>query len=99
MTNLILASQSPRRRELLATAGLPFTVRARAVEEVREAAEPPEVYVRRLARAKAEASWQRDSEVVLGADTVVVLDEHVLEKPVDAWDARGMLRALSGREH
>ncbi len=99
MENLILASQSPRRRELLATAGLRFTVRARPVAEIRAEGEAPDDYVRRLARAKAGASWERDDEVVLGADTVVVLGDRVLEKPVDAGDARRMLRALSGREH
>lgn len=69
------------------------------MEEVRGFEEPAEVYVRRLARLKAEAGWERDEEVVLGADTVVVLDQRVLEKPVDESDARAMLRALSGRTH
>jgi septum formation protein len=102
MSQLILASQSPRRRELLATAGFQFIVRSRPVEEIRAPGESPVEYVRRLARAKAEAC--RDAhgsadEIVLGADTVVVLGDRVLEKPVDADDARGMLQALSGREH
>ena len=96
---LVLASQSPRRRELLATAGIPFTVRAAEVEEIRAAGEAPEAYARRLARAKAEAAWQGRSEIVLGADTIVVLDPEVLEKPRDSADARSMLRRLSGREH
>jgi septum formation protein len=96
---LILASQSPRRRELLATAGIPFTVRAREVEEIRSPGEPPEAYARRLARAKAEAAWEDRAEIVLGADTIVVLDQEVLEKPRDAADARAMLRRLAGREH
>lgn len=96
---LILASQSPRRRELLRTAGFRFTVRSRPVEEVRLSGETPRDYVTRLARAKAEAAWQRANEVVLGADTVVVLDDRVLEKPVDEADARVMLRSLSGRDH
>jgi len=100
---LILASQSPRRRELLATAGIPFTVRIREVEEIRAPDELPDAYVRRLARAKAEAAWEDRDEIVLGADTVVVLgvvlDQAVLEKPRDAADARAMLRSLSGREH
>lgn len=99
VTALILASQSPRRRELLTTAGVPFTVRARPVEEVRAASESPDEYVRRLARAKADAAWERDGEIVLGADTVVVLDGCVLEKPVEAADAREMLRRLSARTH
>src|SRR6185436_17197545 len=61
--------------------------------------EPPEGYVRRLARDKAEAVWEGRNEIVLGADTVVVLDEMVLEKPGDAFDARTMLLRLAGREH
>ena len=99
MPPLILASQSPRRRELLAIAGLRFTVRSRPVEEVRAPGEAPRDYVIRLARAKAEAALLRSSEVVLGADTVVVLDDRVLEKPIDAEDARAMLQLLSGRAH
>ena len=96
---LVLASQSPRRRELLATAGIQFTVRAADVEEIRAPGEPPEEYARRLARAKAEAAWQGREEIVLGADTIVVLGPEVLEKPRDAANARAMLRRLSGREH
>ncbi len=99
MANLVLASQSPRRRELLTTAGFSFTVRVRPVEEVRRAGETPEAYVRRLATEKAEASWNGGDEIVLGADTVVVLDQDVLEKPKDLADARRMLGLLSGREH
>jgi len=96
---LILASQSPRRRELLATAGIAFTVRVRQVEEVRGPGELPDAYVRRLARAKAEAAWEGRDEIVLGADTIVVLGQEVLEKPRDAADAHSMLRRLAGREH
>lgn len=99
MPQLVLASQSPRRREILTTAGFSFTVRARPVEEVRGVGESPEAYVRRLAEAKAEASWEGKDEIVLGADTVVVLDLEVLEKPRDLADARRMLTLLSGREH
>ena len=96
---LVLASQSPRRRELLATAGIPFTIRVREVEEIHAPGEPPDDYVRRLARAKAEAAWEDRDEIVLGADTIVVLDQAVLEKPRDADGARAMLRLLAGREH
>jgi septum formation protein len=96
---LVLASQSPRRRELLSTAGIRFTVRAREVEEIRAPDEPPDAYARRLARAKAEAAWEDRDEIVLGADTIVVLDHAVLEKPRDEADARTMLRRLAGREH
>jgi len=100
---LILASQSPRRRELLATAGILFTVRVREVEEIRAPGELPDAYVRRLAHAKAEAAWEDRAEIVLGADTIVVLGDvlgqYVLEKPRDAADARAMLGRLAGREH
>ena len=98
VSELVLASQSPRRSELLRTAGIPFTVRSRPVEEIRAPGESPEAYVRRLARAKAEAAWEGQG-IVLGADTVVVIDDRVLEKPADAGDARAMLRLLSGRTH
>jgi septum formation protein len=97
--SLVLASQSPRRAELLRTAGFSFTVRPRPVEEVRESGESPIDYVRRLAREKAEAAWERAGEIVLGADTIVLLGDQVLEKPRDADDARAMLAALSGRTH
>ena len=97
--SLVLASQSPRRAELLRTAGFSFAIRARPVEEVRESDESPIDYVRRLAQEKAEASWARAGEIVLGADTIVLLGDQVLEKPRDADDARTMLAALSGRSH
>ncbi|MEP7351965.1 MAG: Maf family protein [Acidobacteriota bacterium] len=98
--NLVLASQSPRRRELLTNAGFPFTVRVRPVEEVRQSGEDPIAYVQRLAKSKAEAAWEDSAnEVVLGADTVVVLGQEVLEKPLDVSDARRMLTQLSGHEH
>jgi septum formation protein len=93
---LILASQSARRREILENAGIPFTVRVAGVPEELQAGESPREYVVRLARAKASAV---DGELVLGADTVVVLDEHILEKPRDTADAARMLKLLSGRTH
>lgn len=96
---LVLASKSPRRREILASAGIPYRVQAIDVPEVRVAGEHPETYVIRLARAKAEAVPVAPGDMVLGADTVVVAGHHVLEKPVDAADATQMLRLLSGREH
>lgn len=97
--DLILASQSPRRSELLRNAGFSFQVRARPVEEVRAPGEPPQAYAMRLGRAKAEAAWEGGNEIVLGADTIVVIGDKVLEKPADIPDARAMLAALSGREH
>lgn len=96
---LILASQSPRRRELLSTAGFEFTVRVRPVEERKASHEAPRDYVLRLSREKAEASWDGADEVVLGADTIVVLSDKVLEKPTDRDDARSMLTSLSGVRH
>ncbi len=96
---LILASKSPRRRELLTNAAIPFEVRAADIPEVRGPAEPPIDYVRRLAREKAEAVPRAAHETVLAADTTVVVDDQVLEKPADDADARRMLLALSGRAH
>lgn len=96
---LVLASKSPRRREILTNAGIPFVVRTADVEEIRCEDEHPETYVKRLAQSKARAVQAAGGEVVLGADTVVVLDDHVLEKPAEAEDAARMLRLLSGREH
>jgi septum formation protein len=96
---LILASQSPRRRELLERAGLPFTVRVAGIEERRIDAESPESYVERLAREKALAVPAGDADWVLGADTTVVVDHHVLEKPDSPADARRMVSLLSGRWH
>jgi septum formation protein len=96
---LVLASQSPRRREILERAGFEFTVRVAAVPERPEPGESPVQYVIRLSRSKAEAVTRDADEVVLGADTVVVLGEHILEKPCDARDAARMLRMLSGRTH
>ncbi|HEV2201527.1 MAG TPA: Maf family protein [Bryobacteraceae bacterium] len=96
---LVLASLSPRRKELLALAGFEFSVRSRPVEEARRSGEAPVAYARRLARDKAEAAWESPEEIVLGADTIVLVGDRVLEKPVDAGDARAMLRLLSGRKH
>lgn len=101
MIRLILASNSPRRRELLRNAGFEFDVRPSGVEESRLPHESPEDFTRRLARDKA-LDVARQSEagsLVLGADTVVAIDGEILEKPVDAVDAARMLRKLSGRTH
>ena len=96
---LILASKSPRRREILAAAGIDFAVRSADVIEVRGSNEPPVEYVCRLAEAKASAIAGTADEIVLGADTEVVIDGMVLGKPADHADAARMLRLLSGREH
>ena len=100
MTPLVLASSSPRRSEILTAVGWPFETHPAGVGETRLAGEPPEDFVRRLAREKAEAvARSRLFGLVLGADTTVVVDGEVLEKPRDAGDARRMLRTLSGRWH
>jgi septum formation protein len=97
---LILASASPRRAELLRNAGIAFTVVPAHVPEQPSAGEPPLAYAQRLARDKARAVFAHNPDnVVLGADTVVVVDEHLLEKPRDEQDAARMLRLLSGRTH
>ncbi len=97
---LILASQSPRRAELLRNAGIQFRVRPADVVEKMQPNEAAEAYVQRLAREKATAVYAEcaPEDFVLGADTVVVTDE-VLEKPSSESDAAAMLRLLSGREH
>ena len=120
MRRLILASASPRRRELLAQAGFKFEVRPADVNEDPLPGEDPINYVVRLARDKAQAvfnalskmgapgldseTWESTSSdplllTVLGADTTVTLDGHILAKPVDGADAARMLRMLSGRTH
>jgi septum formation protein len=116
---LILASASPRRRELLAQAGFSFTVESADVDESPRVDEEPATYVLRLAVEKAQAVFARhcnqslgapfmtassswvgsDPLIVLGADTTVVCDGHILAKPNDADDAMRMLRHLSGRTH
>jgi len=97
---LILASASPRRRELLAAAGFDVDVDAADVDERRHPDESPAAYVERVARAKtAVVSGRHPDRVVVGADTVVVIDSDVLGKPADAHAAEGMLRQLSGRAH
>lgn len=97
---IVLASASPRRQELLRNAGIPFTVQAANIAETPRAGEAPCALAERLAREKARAvSGQRPHEVVLGADTVVVVDRETLGKPRDENDAIRMLRLLSGRSH
>ena len=100
LTPLVLASASPRRSEILTAVGWPFETHPAGVDETRLAGEPAEDFVRRLAREKAEAvARTRLFGLVLGADTTVVVDGEILEKPRDAEDARRMLRALGGRWH
>ena len=98
--NLILASASPRRRELLLAAGIGFEVVATDIPEVPEPGEAPQAFAERMAlqKAKTIASW-RANDWVLGADTIVVVDGTILGKPRDEKDAARMLRMLSGRQH
>jgi septum formation protein len=100
MVRFILASSSPRRRELLTSIGLDFDVRPSHVPEVHQEGEAPEEYVARLSRDKAHAlATENPSEWVIAADTTVMLEEELLEKPVDATDARRMLALIAGRTH
>ena len=97
---LILASASPRRSELLRKARVVFRVEPAHVPEAPAPGEAPRAYAERLARDKARAiAAKHPNGFVLGADTVVVVDEHLLEKPADEDDAARMLRLLSGRTH
>ena len=93
---LVLASGSPRRRQLLEMLGIPVEVRPSHVPEIPLPGEAPRAYAERLAREKAAAV---PGPVVLGADTTVVVEGEMLEKPADAADALRMLRRLQGRTH
>src|SRR5262245_48684246 len=98
-TQLILASGSPRRKELLARMGLAFTVRPADLDETPRPGEAPAALVERLAREKAAAARPGAGEVAIAADTEVVVDGVIFGKPVDDADAARMLRLLAGREH
>lgn len=97
--NLILASASPRRQELLRIFGCPFTVRAADIDETMDPDKAPFDEVARVSRQKAQAIAARQDDVVIAADTIVVCCGKVLGKPRDAEDARRMLSLLSGRDH
>jgi septum formation protein len=98
--HFLLASASPRRAELLAAAGYAFDVDHVAVDERRIDGEAPAAYVERVAQLKAAAGAARHpTQIVIGADTAVVLGDTVLGKPVDEGDAQDMLRQLSGCAH
>lgn len=105
MTYLVLASQSPRRAELLSQMALPFKVRVADIDESRLPEEPPSAYVDRLARQKCQrgvAIAQSESDefvAVIGADTIVLLDDEILGKPRGLKEGTAMLRRLSGRTH
>ncbi len=103
MTRLVLASGSPRRREMLVNLGVDFRLRPVDIDESPADGETPERYVLRLARAKARAASDSpaaaEREIVLAADTIVAAEGRLLGKPRDAGDARRMLERLSGRVH
>jgi len=97
---IILASGSPRRKEILTAVGWPFDAITAGIDETRRADEKPLDYVQRLAREKAEAVADKlESGLVLGADTTVVVGDQLLEKPADDDEARRMLQLLSGKWH
>jgi septum formation protein len=97
---IILASQSPRRRELLMLVGIPHEVRPADLDERVLTGETPAPHAERLARAKADAvAANEPGAIVIGADTIVVLDGDILGKPRDKADAAAMLQRLSGRTH
>ena len=95
----MLASRSPRRREILRQAGIPFVVRPVEADETPLPGEAARDYVTRIAQEKASAAAAAPGEIVLGADTTVVIQGEILGKPLDAADARRMLHMLSGQRH
>ena len=97
--NLILASASPRRKELLSLFGVPFSIRAADIDEAMDPGKAPFDEVARVSRLKALSTVRSDEDVVIAADTIVVCAGQVLGKPKDAADACRMLRLLSGRDH
>ncbi len=100
MTRFVLASSSPRRRELLASIGLQFDVIPSAVPEELHRGETAEEYVIRLSRQKAAAVAETNRDRwIIAADTIVVLGDQILEKPRDAADAKRMLGAIAGQTH
>ena len=96
---LILASGSPRRRELLGLFGIPFTIRAADIDESMDAAKAPFDEVARVSRMKALAVPREEDDLVIAADTIVVCNGQVLGKPHSRQEAAAMLRLLSGRDH
>ncbi|MBQ8237783.1 MAG: septum formation inhibitor Maf [Oscillospiraceae bacterium] len=97
--NLILASASPRRKELLSLFGVPFSIRAADIDETMDPDTAPFDEVARVSRLKALATLREAGDTVIAADTIVVCAGRVLGKPRDAEDAAAMLRLLSGRDH
>jgi septum formation protein len=100
LPKLILASGSPRRAEILTAVGWEFDKKVADIDETEFSGEKPEDYVQRLARTKAETvAANYKNALVLGADTIVVIDNQIIGKPKDLEDARRMLRMLSGNWH
>jgi septum formation protein len=100
LPKIILASASPRRAEILRTVGWPFETLPVNIDESRRDNEAAAGYVQRLAREKAEAAAQKArDQMIVAADTTVVIDDHILEKPIDENDARRMLHLLNHRWH
>ena len=96
---LILASQSPRRKELMGLLHIPFTVRVADIDETMDPSKAPTQEVARVSHAKAEAVERTPEDTVVAADTIVVCEGQVLGKPADEADAVRMLKLLSGRDH
>ena len=96
---IVLASQSPRRKELLGLFHIPFTVRVADIDETMDEALSPYDAVAQVSRKKAEAVKQSEDELIIAADTIVVCKGQILGKPRDEADARRMLRLLSGTDH
>lgn len=96
---IILASQSPRRKELLGLFHIPFTVKAAHIDETMDLSKSPAQEVARVSREKALATHREPEDIVIAADTIVVCDGEILGKPKDPADASRMLHMLSGREH
>lgn len=97
--NVILASQSPRRRELLGLLHIPFTVKVADIDETMDPNKSPAEEVARLSRMKATAIGHNPDDIVIAADTIVVAEGNVLGKPKDEAEAKAMLTALSGKTH
>ena len=97
--NLILASGSPRRKELLGLFGIPFVIRAADIDETMDPGQAPFDEVARVSRLKALAVPRKQSDIVIAADTIVVCEGRVLGKPHSREEAVSMLRLLSGRDH
>ena len=96
---VILASQSPRRKELMQLFGIPFVIRVADIDEGMDPVKPARDEVARVSRQKAEAVPRGEDDIVIAADTIVVCQGQILGKPKDTEDARQMLSLLSGRDH